>query len=146
MWNLVIFERLLVSQVISGQKSGKNHSNKCGIYIWNLETLDTIDVLEFGQNESGIFSVAFSNNSSADSILFVSVIQDLKSNYLSIWDYSLKSKKFQQSAKVSTESKDSSRCSFHPLDNHLVCIVFLTAEGSSWNSFYHPTPHPPSQF
>ena len=115
-----LIDLILVSKVLSGQRAGKNYGYKCSIHLWSLDNLDTISVLELGQNESGILSVAFSNNPPDDSILLVAVVQDAKSNYLSVYDYSNKTKKFQQQAQVSTGSTDYSGCAFHPLDNHLV--------------------------
>ena len=107
-------------QVLSGQRAGKNNGYKASIHIWNLDTLATIDILEFSQNESGVCSLGFSANSAADQILFVSVISEPKSNFLSVWEYSVKTKKFKQISKVSTGMVEYSGCSFHPLDNHLI--------------------------
>ena len=70
--------------VVSGQRAGRSHETRAHIRIWDVNTLDTVTVLGFGECEAGICSVSFSLLNRG---LFVCAVDDSPEHILSVWEW-----------------------------------------------------------
>lgn len=76
--------------------------------------------------------MAFSENSSSDSLQFIGVVQDTVDNYVGVWNWKPKTKTFENVGKLSSTSSNPSGCAFHHLDNHMF-ITFGKGHLVFWN-------------
>ncbi|XP_041842455.1 echinoderm microtubule-associated protein-like 3 isoform X1 [Melanotaenia boesemani] len=103
-------------RVASGQTAGVDKDGKplqpC-VYIWDSNTLVTLQQIGLGTFQRGVGSVAFSF---ADSGLFLSVIDDSNEHMLSVWDCS----KGTKLAEIKSTNEAVFAVDFNPSDSSII--------------------------
>ena len=122
---------------VSGQRSGKTPDTRAHIRVWDVDNLETLSVLGFGEYELGVLGVAFSSHNQNDELLVVGV-DKAPEEAMSVWevesdDYNRKGAKGAKLlGRVATNQEVLHGVSFHPLDDHLV-ITFGKNHLTFWN-------------
>ena len=116
---------------VSGQKSGKTPDTRAHIRLWDLETLETLSVLGFGDYELGVAAVAFSS-SSIDDELLIAGIDKASEHIMSVWEWDSGSKNHKLLGRVASHQELIFGVVFHPLDNHLL-ISYGRNHLTFWN-------------